>query len=181
VLHLLLETVQNVRDPLDPEFATEKYRSLIKTLRTELENVRFDVEETDPSMQDEDSSTIARLYQLAALIYLERASTNMMGPESETINRWSDRAFELLDQTKKCNWPFLFLILGAEAYTDERRQRLLHLVSEAEKLPTSRRFESAKRMVEFVWVQDDLGTKAVNYVGKMNTAFSAYMVVPSFL
>jgi hypothetical protein len=127
-----------------------------------------------------DAPTVAKLYQLATLVYLERMSTEFSCP-SEKITQTVDTAFRMLRELETCQWPFPLLIFACEARGDEERMVILDLISKTERKAHVRSLESLKTMVRFVWTQDDLADEPVGYADKMSALMSISDSVPSFV
>lgn len=127
-----------------------------------------------------DATTVAKLYQLATLVYLERTSTKASGP-SDKITQTVDSAFSILRELETYQWPFPLLIFACEARGDEERVVILDLISKTERKAHVRSLESLKTMVRFVWTQDDLAEEPVDYADKMSALMSISDSVPSFV
>lgn len=171
--------MQSVRDPSDPVFCTDAYRNGLKNLERSIKLTPTTASSSPSHVTGANNVELTEMYKLVTLIYLERCGGNVLG-ESAKIKKLSDRAFALLDETNTCNSPFILFILGCEALTDARRLQILRLMSKAEDGHV-RNVSHARDMVRFVWVQEDLGTKACSYVSKMQHIFSTCKVVPTFL
>jgi hypothetical protein len=183
LLSLFLKVQCTLRDPSHPDFRTAQYHEEIDSLEQQIKDV-------DPQSPDEElflsaanASKVTELYQLALLIYLERCGHNAIG-ETTKITAFVQRAYQLLDELGTCNWPFLLLILGCEARGDAERLKILDLVAAAEDHVKERRslnLDYAKNMVEFLWTQDDLGTRPQSYMAMMNAVFSTVGTFPTLL
>ncbi|KAJ5430954.1 hypothetical protein N7445_008686 [Penicillium cf. griseofulvum] len=77
---------------------------------------------TPGTMIDENPSmaTLVELFQLATLIYLNRAFGDILEPATETQQR-VERAFNIFSQLSSCERQFPLFILGCEAHTDAER------------------------------------------------------------
>lgn len=122
--------------------------------------------------------TLLKLYKLAALVYLERASTNLSG-SSEKLDRWIDDAFSIMESMEICHQPFIIFLFGCEAHSDERRIFILELIQRTR--DTMRRSLTAvHRMIQAVWLQGDLSTdREVGYLAKLKVVFGSSSIVPS--
>ena len=149
-------------------------------LEWRLNNVKVDGNENQSSVATARTRSITELYRLAVLIYLERSSGNISN-ESSKISAWVDRGFKLLDELQACNWPLVLFIFGLEARSDAQRLKLLNLVSKSEKETRARNLETAKALVRMSWVQDDLGTKYIDYVEKLDMLLSSSEVLPTIV
>lgn len=123
---------------------------------------------------------MTELYTLATLVYLERISSNAIA-ELEKISRCIDRAFHIMGQLEACPWPFVLLIFGLEARTEDERMTVLKSITESGKRTCLTNFSCMKNMLRFAWVQDDLGTAHITYVEKINIVFSTNRTLPAFI
>ncbi|KAK1760131.1 fungal-specific transcription factor domain-containing protein [Echria macrotheca] len=110
-----------------------------------------------------DSSSVLELYQLATLVYLNRAAAAAAAEFQPAAARRSrtqkhvDRAFSLIPHLETCDRQFPVFIFGCEARSDEQRAAILDLVSRTERGDGSRSFNHVRRLLEAVWAGDDLG------------------------
>ncbi|EEP76440.1 predicted protein [Uncinocarpus reesii 1704] len=126
------------------------------------------------------SNSTLELFHLATLTYLNRATGNLLEDDSQTQRRIS-RAFALLSSQKSCERQFLLFILGGEARTEEDRRMILDLIARTEKTAASRSLFLTGALINYVWVQDDLADRELDYMKKMNTIISICSILPSFV
>lgn len=124
--------------------------------------------------------TTIELYRLAALVYIHRASKNLLGQESQT-QKDIDQGFLLLSEMDACERQFPIFVLGCEARTDEQRGIIMDLISRTEKRVTSRSFNHVTVLLHAVWAQDDLAGLQINYWNKLTSVISRCAIVPSLV
>jgi hypothetical protein len=126
------------------------------------------------------SAATLELYQLAALLYLERVSRNFSGA-SDMTSSLTESAFTILKQLDSCNVPLPLFILGLEARTDEQRIIVLGLIERTRKTSLSKSLENVHSMLQAAWTQDDLETdKDLDYVLKLDTLVTSHLIIPTF-
>jgi hypothetical protein len=117
------------------------------------------------------------LYQLAALIYLERVSRGFSGQSTE-LNRYAERAFTILSGMGTCELPFPLFIFGCEAQSDDRRTVLLDMLQQSAPV---RSLEGVAQMLQAIWAQDDLETEhELDYLMKLDIVLSSNFIFPAF-
>lgn len=128
-----------------------------------------------------DFSTVIELFQLAALVYLRRASAGIF-PVNPFHGQWVDRAFTLIAELPTCQWPFPLFVLGCEAHTDEQRLTILDCIARIEGSLRFRNLEPVKRIIQAVWVQNDLFDRGLDYVHKLGVILSSnFKAVPALI
>lgn len=132
------------------------------------------------SSNSPESIMLAELFQLATLVYLDRASGNLLDQEARTQERIS-KAFTILSQLPTCERQFPLFLLGCEARTDEQRVTIFDLISNTEKNTSSRSFMYTKRLLQAIWVQDDLATQQIDYTNKLSAMISCCSTLPTFV
>ena len=183
LLSLFLKVLCTLRDPSHPDFRTAQYHDKIDSLEQQIKEINPQGPDEELFLSAANGPKVTELYQLALLIYLERCGHNAIG-ETTKIAALVQRAFRLLDELGTCNWPFLLLILGCEARSDAERLKMLDLVAAAEVQVKERRslnLDYAKNMVQFFWIQDDLGTRPQSYMAMMDTVFGTIGTFPTLL
>ncbi|OIW26875.1 hypothetical protein CONLIGDRAFT_620932 [Coniochaeta ligniaria NRRL 30616] len=125
-----------------------------------------------------DTPLILELYQLAMLVYINRANPKL-NPASKT-QKQIERGFEIFAQLRSCDRQFPIFILGCEARSDEQRAVVLDLISRTEKGVSSRSFNYGRVLVQSVWAQDDLASGEIDYLDKLSYVISCCKIVPTF-
>ncbi|KAF2805521.1 uncharacterized protein BDZ99DRAFT_524490 [Mytilinidion resinicola] len=127
-----------------------------------------------------DTPLIMELYQLAMLVYLNRASENSLKQATRTQQQ-IDKAFTIFSQLGSCDRQFPVFILGCEARRDDQRAVVLDLISRTEKNVSSRSFNYVKILMQAIWAQDDLADRDINYWDKLSYVISCCSIVPTFV
>jgi hypothetical protein len=130
-------------------------------------------------MDTEDSRAL-EIFQLALLVYIERASGG--SPEkSEKLRTWLNKAFAIFSQLDTWQRQFPLLILGCEARTDEERMVILDLISRTEENTSVRNLRGMQGIIQSLWAQDDLAEQDLGYTDKIKAILSSSKVLPSFI
>lgn len=173
---MLSDVIESVQNPSGSEYYTNSNAGSLQRLEDKLES--FQSYSTTESGHDA-SADITELYRLASLIYLERAFTNSSGPSAK-VQRWLDKAYHILEKQNICQHPFLLLILGIESHNDAQRKLVLNLIHQADVGSRTLAMENAHRMLQAVWLQDDLETERVlDYRVKLKAVLSVSEILPS--
>lgn len=169
--------VESIQDPSASSYHSAGYADSLNLLENKLETLQSP-EFTGAGAVDTPADLV-ELYRLAALIYLERASTRSSGP-SVKVQRWLQKAYVILEKQEIHHIPFPLLVLGIESRNDERRKLFLKLVRQAAVRSGSVAMENVHRMLQSVWLQDDLETERVlDYRLKLRAVFSSSEILPS--
>ncbi len=180
MLSLLFEVTQTVLEPSDAMFHTEKYREYIKVLEWRIVQMKLDQSDTEVPAGMKDVLQMTRLYQLGALIYLERTSRKLPSNVTKADKRAQD-GYQILEELGTCRWPFVLFIFGCEARSDEQRKQILRLVPRDKGHYEADRLRFAIQMVQFFWTQDDLGGQDLSYMDKLDAVMSMSGTVPAFV
>lgn len=120
---------------------------------------------------------VLELFYIAMVVYLNRATGNLLEPETKTQQRIS-RAFTMLASMKLCERQFPLFILGCEARTDEDRRMVLDLVDRTDLAVSSRWMFLTRAFIKKVWVQDDLADGELDYMDKLSAIMSTCKILP---
>lgn len=123
------------------------------------------------------SDPILELFYLATIVYLNRATGNLLEPETITQQRIS-RAFTIFAPMGLCERQFPLFILGCEARTDEDRRMVLDLVDRTDRAVSSRWMFLTRAFIQKVWVQDDLAGGELDYMDKLSAIMSTCKILP---
>jgi Fungal specific transcription factor domain len=123
---------------------------------------------------------IMELYQLAALVYLNRVSEDMLDQPART-QQHINRAFSIFSELSFCKRQFPLFILGCEARTDDQRAIVLDLIARTEKRSSSRPIIQVKILIHAMWAQDDLADQEMNYWDKLSSIIGACSIMPSLV
>lgn len=186
ILRLLHLVLYYASQSADPEVYPDVGRR-IRTLRDRLRNAFIRGADLDilPNSSNPGARRQAELYQIAALIYVERFCgdeyTREFSSTDTIVETLTDQAFALLEDDNDHYAPFLLLIFGSEARTDQRRLLILDLISRAQNDFDGRDWSMTRSIIEFMWVQDDLGMQWPSYVAKIRSALDICQFVPRLL
>ncbi|QPC70485.1 hypothetical protein HYE68_001237 [Fusarium pseudograminearum] len=171
ILYLLTEVFNPVTVASDPRYNTAEYVHRLQSLDSSL-----DLDDDQPEF-----NMAVELYRLSTLIYLRRASAGILDLDNNFID-WVDQAFVLLAHLPTCQWTFPLFIFGCEARVDGRRLILLDLIQRTTDDGRYRSLASIKRLIEIMWVQQDLLDDDLDYVCKLGVILSSSQKsVPAFL
>ncbi|KAI1660861.1 fungal-specific transcription factor domain-containing protein [Daldinia decipiens] len=152
------------------------YRDFLKILDWRIRSIPVEVTVNHSA----DTPLIMELYQLALLVYLNRASENLLNQTIGT-QRHIDRAFAIFSQLGSCVRQFPVFILGCEARRDDQRTAVLDLISRSEKEDSSRSFNHVNILMQAIWAQDDLANGDINYWNKLSYIISRCSILPIFV
>jgi hypothetical protein len=157
----------------------DDYKSHLKILDWRIRNMTIAVMENE----DADAPLTRELFRLAMLVYLHRASENLLNQWPRT-QQHIDRAFATLAQLGSCDRQFPVFILGCEARSDEQRAVVLDLIARTEGGVSSRSFRYVQVLLQAMWAQDDLANgdiKHVKYWDKLTHVISGCRNLPTFV
>ncbi|KAL2752600.1 hypothetical protein ACRALDRAFT_2113249 [Sodiomyces alcalophilus JCM 7366] len=120
------------------------------------------------------------LYQLAMLVYLNRASGDLLNQSARTKQQ-IEKAFLMFPLLESCDRQFPVFVLGCEAKTDEQRAVVLDLISRTEPRNSSRSFNYVRLLTQAIWAQDDLADGDLDYSDKISRVISRCSILPTFV
>ncbi|CAG1977805.1 unnamed protein product [Fusarium graminearum] len=182
ILYLLTEVFNSVTVASDPRSNTSEYIHRLQTLDCKLQSIAVHTTTGLEIDNDQPEFNMAvELYRLSTLIYLRRASAGILDLNKNFID-WVDQAFVLLAHLPTCQWAFPLFIFGCEARDDARRLILLDLIQRTADDGRYRSLAPIKRLIEIMWVQQDLLDDDLDYVCKLGVILSSSQKsVPAFL
>ncbi|PYI20868.1 hypothetical protein BO99DRAFT_401540 [Aspergillus violaceofuscus CBS 115571] len=154
----------------------DDHQAFLKTLAFRIRNISS----TEISPSNSRSRTMTALFQCAMLVYLNRASMDLLEPAAETERRIQN-AFATFTQLDACERQFPLFILGCEARTDHERSIVLDLITRTEEHASSRSLYLVRKMIEAIWIQDDLAKGEINYTNKLTAIISCCAILPTFV
>ena len=169
-------------EPPDARLRGVDYKNLLTMFEWRIRKFRAcEVRKDSPpgQMATEDSRTL-EIFQLALLVFIERASGGSPG-KSEKLRTLLNKAFAIFSQLKTWQRKFPLLILGCEARTDEDRMVVLDLISRTEENTSVRSLRGMKGIIQSLWAQDDLAEHDLGYTDKIKAILSSSEVLPSFI
>lgn len=178
MIDLLYEVINTVKRPTDEGYFSVEYATSLDHLEHKIHSVHRGLKDPAPSATDSCSGYL-QLYQIASLIYLERASRNFSG-RSTKIDALVERGYHILRHSDISNVVLPVFILGLEAKEDGARMLILELIDGKATGTHLRSLEAVNRLLQFAWVQDDLETeKDVDYVLKLDTIITSNSIIPA--
>lgn len=123
---------------------------------------------------------ISRLFQLSALIYLDRVARGSPISSSKS-QAYARDAFDTLRNHGVCERPLPMLLMSLQAERDEDRMLILGILASMTKdLPLSN-LDMTERMIRRIWAQQDLhGVESTDALFVLNAVISANQTLPSF-
>ncbi|RAK95682.1 Zn(II)2Cys6 transcription factor [Aspergillus ibericus CBS 121593] len=173
-----LTLLSDVCNAISTNKFTKGFEHCATTMNMLAFRIRNIVPDTPPNASS-DTMTGVKLFQSAMLIYLNRTSGALLDPAD--TDEQITKAFATLSRLPSCERQFPLFILGCEARTDDERCTILDLISRTEKMASSRSFFLVRKMIEAIWVQDDLSNKGIDYAAKLSAVISCCAILPSFV
>jgi hypothetical protein len=166
-----------------PDFLSEARISHLDSLEFRLRCLQQHLEVVPLKDQEEERriEQVAELYRLAGQIYLHRAarcSKIDFAPTKTLV----EEAFSIIEHIEYSEGLWPLFIVGLEARTDERRCKILEVFSNTLQVRDAGNVRSVMKMVEAVWIQNDLCEEAeMDYLALLNAVLSAHQILPTFL
>ncbi|OQE43619.1 hypothetical protein PENCOP_c003G02066 [Penicillium coprophilum] len=162
---------------MTPSKESDNFKSYLKILAWRIRSIPI----LDTTVDEYPGMTaIVELFQLATLVYLNRASGNIIESDAKT-QQHIERSFSIFSQLSSCERQFPLLILGCEARTDGERCTVLDLICRTEKGDSSRSLFLTKKLIQAIWVQDDLSQGQIDYAEKLSAIMSCCTILPTFV
>jgi hypothetical protein len=154
----------------------------METLGRRLIETHVDCDDNAYSLSESEAGSLnaIKLYQLAALIYVERASMQRFN-QSAKIRGWLDRAMTILESLRACPWPLPLLIIGCEAQSDKHRFVILELICRTGKHTYSGNLGCLRTLLRISWTQDDLAQSNLSYLDRLSGIMSISEIVPTLV
>lgn len=174
ILELLLEVCETISTKSLQDNSCqglEDYKGFLDIIHWRIRNIPIATTNTD---EDPNAKEIMELFQLATLVYLERAS----GTQPNKIHYHLDRAFTIFSQLKLCEPLLPLFLLGCEARSDNERVIVLDLI---DRTPNSTLLQCAKSVIQCLWIQDDLTKKEFDYLDKIGAVLSKCHIMMIFV
>ncbi|TDZ32584.1 putative oxidoreductase [Colletotrichum spinosum] len=154
----------------------DDHRNFVKVLEWKIRSTKV----SEFFQGSADSLLFAELFQLALLVYLNRASENLLkqGPK---VKKYIDGAFSIIAKMDVCHRMFPLFVFGCEARSDEQRAAILDIASRSEKDVAARSFNHFRLLLQAIWAQDDLCEGELNYWDKLTRVISRCTIPPTFV
>lgn len=155
----------------------------MRSLELRLQNIRQECrigDVTESQLQRDRSSSIAELYRLSALIYLDTVARGA-SKASLKVGKWIQDAFKILENLGSCERPFPLFVIAVGASTEYQRAIVLKVIASTMEERPLGAISSVKRMIQAAWVQDDLNLEQeLDSLLKYNIVISANSAPPAF-
>lgn len=159
----------------------DDYKGLLKVMDWRIRSLPIPKITEDHNEVSNEASLVMQLYQLSMLLYLNRGSGGLIGQPTR-MQQHINTAFTILPRLSCCKQQFPVHVIGSEARTDEQRAVVLDLISRTEKLSSSRSFNYCARILQALWVQDDLAyTNDISYRDKLTLIMGQCVVLPTYI
>ena len=163
---------------LDPALRYKRIAEVERRLRLH-QRIGREIDIGRECVRDCEKPVAIRLYQMAALIYLNRISHETRSELQSTFHATAvsdGLALLACVDVRKVPWPLF--VIGCEAATDAQRQHVLRLLN-AESIDADE--PTPRSLMEASWIQDDLDTtRGLTYIKKMSGVISTLPSLPSF-
>jgi hypothetical protein len=172
-----------IRQPTDLLYHDNKYENSLRCLENRITHIVPLAPAGISNTTSVSKGWVAtiKLFKLAALIYLKRASRNFSGTSLQ-IDAMVENAHVLLDDLEAFNPAFPLLIIGCEARADEQRMRILEHIGKAMKTSSLRSLHELQSILQQIWVQDDLAVDyEQDYLNRLDAVITSYRIMPSFV
>lgn len=167
LLDLLCQVIDETYESDDPFFRSESHLRKLRSLEFRLRGLEQRVSGISNIDDGNVGSTehkqqVAKLFQLATLIYLlrvakgdDRASLAVVEVLNEAFS-----TMDLLQKSSFCERPWPLFVIGLEAATEEERRDVLNMIGKALDWQPLGAMALVKRMVQDAWVLQDLHQNA---------------------
>jgi hypothetical protein len=182
-LDLLASICSSLLPSNHPDFHAEARTSHLDSLELRLRCLQQHLEVFPLKDQEEEKriEQVAELYRLAGQIYLHRAARGSKVDFAPT-KTLVEEAFSIVEHIEYSEGLWPLFIVGLEARTDERRRKILEVFSSTLQVRDAGNVRSVMKMVEAVWIQNDLCEEAeMDYLAMLNAVLSAHQILPTFL
>lgn len=165
-------------------FGSQQHIEILNDLEQQLLSIEqvVLVESLDGFAVDQDrSESIAELYRLAALIYLNRVARNFPS-DAPIVEQLVEDAIFLIEKLGVCERPWPLFVVACEARSDTQRSIIAEAFIATQRYWGFANVRWARQMVEAAWKQDDLHSdqEEIDSLTRYNAIISAFRVLPTF-
>ncbi|KAI0858796.1 fungal-specific transcription factor domain-containing protein [Xylaria cubensis] len=183
-INFLEETYKAVSKKRSEERSVEEQGDYLKYLRI----LEFKIRQTLlPNLTHDDDTNaqlVTELFTLALLVYLGRATSDLIPELANKTEQHIEKAFSIFPIVESCDRQFPLFVLGCEARSEEDRVVYLELVSRTQGRSQAAPLVQVETLVKASWVQSDLADHAglkIDYIEKLNALISSCKVMPTFV
>lgn len=182
MLTLASEAFGVVLDERDVRSRGIDYNSLLTILEWKIKNLPIlaTYDDQQPGQMLSERSMSLKIFQLAILVYLERASGGVPG-QSAKMRARINSAFSIFSQLETYRRQLPLFIIGCEARTDADRAVMLDLIYRTERDSGARSLGNMKCLIQSLWAQDDLAERELGYLDKMDAVLGSSKILPAFV
>lgn len=184
ILGILSQAVDLIRIQNDTRPPSPDHQQAIDALQHRLECADqqlcsgMDIEVYHGTGSKEHYTAVARLFQLAVLIYLDRVvrGSRASSPLSQDAAKES---FGILRHLGVCERPFPMFMLSLQAEEEPDRVLMLKALQSSRRKRALSNLDSTEDMIQRIWSQQDLhGGEGIDAHLVIDSVFSAYKTPP---
>ncbi|KAL6859453.1 fungal-specific transcription factor domain-containing protein [Trichoderma novae-zelandiae] len=186
LLEYLSKAIDLIKDRDDPEYLSKSHSHAIYGLERSIRDIDqqlcsgIDREDYHVAGSRKRYLTIARMYQLAVLIYLDRVVRGSLS-DSRLSRRSAEEALGLLGELGLCERPFIMIMLALQTENDSDRLQVLSTLKNAIHERPLSNLASTEQIIRRIWAQHDLyGSGQADALKILNTVVSSSEIPPSF-
>ncbi|KAM0257112.1 hypothetical protein ACHAQJ_004576 [Trichoderma viride] len=186
LLEFLSQAIDLISDRDDPEHLSKRHSHAIYNLENKIRDIDqhlctgIDREDYHVVGSRKRYITIARMYQLAVLIYLDRVVRGSFA-DSRLSRASAEEAFALLRHLGLCERPFIMIMLALQTENDSDRLLVLSALENAINERPLSNLTSTEHIIRRIWAQQDLhGNEQADALAILNTTISSNDIPPSF-
>ncbi|KAI0457982.1 fungal-specific transcription factor domain-containing protein [Xylaria acuta] len=183
-INLLEETYNAVSAKHSRQRSVEEQADYFKYLRILEFNIRQTLLSNAAHDVDTNTQLVTELFTLALLVYLGRATSDLLPELVDRTEQHIEKAFSIFPTLECCDRQFPLFVLGCEARSEEDRVVFLDLVSRTQGRSQAAPLVQVETLVNASWAQRDLADHAglkFDYIEKLNALISSCKVIPTFV
>lgn len=185
-MEFLSQAIDLIKDRDDPDYLSKSHSHAIYNLEGQIRDMSqqlcsgIDREDYHVVGSRKRYLTIARMYQLAVLIYLDRVVRGSLA-DSRLSRTSAEEALGLLSNLGLCERPFIMIMLALQAESDSDRLLVLSALKNAITERPLSNLASTEQIIRRIWAQQDLyGSGQADALKMLNTIISSNDIPPSF-
>ncbi|UKZ78821.1 hypothetical protein TrVFT333_006566 [Trichoderma virens FT-333] len=186
LLEFLSKAIDLIKDRDDPLYLSKGHSHAIYDLEGKIRDIGqhlcsgIDREDYHVVGSRKRYLTIARMYQLAVLIYLDRVVRGSFA-DSRLSRASAEEVLRLLSDLGLCERPFIMIMLALQTESDSDRLVVLSTLKNAIHERPLSNLTSTEHIIRRIWAQQDLyGSGQADALKILNTIISSNDIPPSF-
>ncbi|KAI1735006.1 fungal-specific transcription factor domain-containing protein [Xylaria scruposa] len=183
-INLLEETYKAVSAKRSKQRPVEEQEDYLKYLRILEFKIRKSLLSNVAHDDDTNAQLVTELFTLALLVYLGRATSDLLPELVDKTEQHIEKAFSIFPIIERCDRQFPLFVLGCEAQSEEQRVVYLELVSRTQSRSQAAPLVQVEALVKASWAQSDLADHSglkFDYIEKLNALISSCKVMPTFV